>query len=275
MRTTTISLTTMCDWDCSYCNVQDFGNFTTDVDKINKHVPYINELIGDHQFVVSGGEIGVLPEITLLHFFRSLDKKVIVNTNGLFMKRGFHKIPEIRKYIDKIYYHVVDHPKFKKVEVYDDPELEVLYGVVGNDISGIREFLTANHNIEVSYIGLDSDFDDKEMDYVSLLFMARQYPNVTMEALCQLENYALKYNHIQRYRKYCKSTSFSIDISAEKICLCAFRNKHIEIPLNRENLKRVISETNVLLGKDNCDTCTRVCLDIDLEGNIRDILNRR
>jgi len=273
MRTTTLVLTTDCNWNCSYCNVAKFGKYMTSREKIDRHLPYIMELIGDYNFVLAGGEIGLVDPDIISNLMVSIGKPVTINTNGLFMEMGYHNIPEIRNNIDKIYYHVNDRPN--TAPIYIDKDLDILYGIVSDNIETIISFISANKNLDISYIGLDSAFDDTHMDYFKLLLLAREFFNVTDDAVRQLEHYCLKYNHLGKYRRYCKATSFTIDLAKEVICLCAFRNKHIDIPLTRDNLKKVISQTNVFQGDDSCDTCTRVCLDTNIEVNIRDMLRRR
>jgi hypothetical protein len=273
MRTTTLVLTTDCDWDCSYCNVTKFGKYTTNKEKIARHLPYIMELIGDYNFVLAGGEIGLVPADIISDLMLAMGKPVTINTNGLFMEKGYHNIPEIRSNIDKIYYHVDD--LLQKTEVYGDSELDILYGIVSDNIDSIIKFVSTNKDLQISYVGLDSSFNNNRMDYITLLLLIREYYNVTDDAIRQLEHYCLRYNHLGKYRRFCKATSFTIDLAKEVICLCAFRNKHIDIPLTRENLQRVISESNVFQGDDNCATCTRVCMDTNIEGNIKDMLRRR
>ena len=263
MKSVNIILTTKCNWDCDYCNCTKYGEYIVTKDSIDRHVHYIKDIL-DCEYVLSGGEIGLVPQDILAYLLKKMDRPVVINTNGLFMEKGYHLNPEIRRYIDKIYYHVVAHPEKKKVPFHFDDNINILYGITGSNINGLVDFIKENEGLNISYIGMDNKFDNSIMDYMKLYISVKDYPNVK-DALPLLESYCLKQNKIHLYRKKCSMTNFAIDLSKEVICKCGFRNKHIDIELSEENLIKVTTEFNVFPDTDNCDKCSRVCMDVNFE----------
>lgn len=272
MKHANILLTTKCDWNCSYCNVTEDGIRTATRGDVDRHVSYIKEMLCDYELVISGGEIGHVDTETLIHFLQSIDRKVVINTNGMFLEKGLHEVSEIRKYIKKILYHVVESPSSDDVVVlFSDVDIEISHGVVGENVDSMVDFIKKNGHVVFDYVAIDTPPNTVSVDYVDLLGGIESLSNVSRAAIERIESYSTKYNHIHRYRTLCRRISFAIDFATEKICLCAFKNKHISIDLTRDNLYRVMNG-HPLMGRDNCRFCHRVCMDMDIGRVVREML---
>lgn len=275
MRHLSLILTTFCDWSCSYCNATEHGTDWITKEKVDAHIPYLKSMLAGSEIILSGGEIGYVDKDVLIYLLEQLDRRVVINTNGIFMEAGLHKEPSIRKYIKKILYHVVAEPRNIKMDVYEDVELDVSYGLVGNDADAMKDFIEANEHITFDYVSIATPFQDVDVDYVKLMLRVKDLPNVSQGAIELLEVHTLKHNHVNRYRKSCRATNFAIDLASEEICLCAFRNKHINIELSKDNMISVLTGENKFEGDDNCHLCHRVCLDTNIQTITKDIIRNQ
>jgi hypothetical protein len=109
-----VFLTQRCDRKCEYCDIGKINNpKDMDLDLFLKYIPYIKERFKPKSINLSGGEIGLLSEEVLDVVFKELNG-IRVNTNGLFVKRGYYD-----KYKDKIsevFYHIIDDKNVIEVE---------------------------------------------------------------------------------------------------------------------------------------------------------------
>lgn len=99
-----IFVTQRCNEVCEYC---DIPTITSPKDvNLDCYLKYIDIAQDYHYHIdLTGGEIGLLDETTLDTIFRKLKRPAKVNTNGLFVERGYYD-----KYKDKIsmlWYHIV------------------------------------------------------------------------------------------------------------------------------------------------------------------------
>jgi len=224
---------TECNWNCDYCTFQEVPNHMFSIDIIKKH-QYIFDImkrIDVENVIIEGGEIGLIKDNNILEYlFKSINRKVIIDTNGEFFKTDRS---QLYKYIDKIFYHVAPDAKtLFKIKKPNIP-IDVVYGIVDDDKNAIEEFSDYNSHINIEY---------KEYEYINKL------PNFVQ--------------NIKQYQKSCWVTNpfVCIDLSREVLLPCAARGAHITIPLTKENLISILTKFSNFKGKNYmCDTCYRMC----------------
>jgi MoaA/NifB/PqqE/SkfB family radical SAM enzyme len=129
-----------CNWNCKYCDrpkIENQGDI--DFDLLKEYYPRIIEWMhGDIH--ISGGETALIDE-EVLDFLFSFDKKLIIETNGLFFKRYFDKYYEK---IKKVIYHCV--PELDRDIEYDisDDKVDYLIVVHNLNIHLLKDFLNKN-----------------------------------------------------------------------------------------------------------------------------------
>lgn len=250
-------LTERCNWNCYYCDFPSIKNpKDTDIDKINKHMPYISKNIEDNSFIdVQGGEIGLIDINILISFFKYMkDKSVIVSTNGKFLENNYHFIPSIRKKIKEIWWHLCEEPNGKKFKVdYYDKDINIRRGIVSKFLKNLIEMMEKNPQISFDYAEL-------ETSKVSPLEAYKNLKNIT--------NLTDRAKNILKSRCNNKITpeicskfhdTVSIDLVNERILLChkAMQNYII---LSKLHLKKRLNNfpINVFNGKNSCEHCIRL-----------------
>lgn len=257
-----------CNWDCEYCDFPKIKNpKSTNMEILKKHMPYIKEVMDDlGELVVfrdiSGGEIGLLELELLQYIFTTLDAKIVISTNGLFMDKGYHLDPILRPYINGLWVHV--HPKPGKFKIdydYNDDEIFVNKGIVHDDIDDMIDFIKMNPQIEFNYVEFEFTIgESRKMNpamYINLLNKLKPLPNVTKDALNLIEARINEPPYLmERCRDY--HQSIAIDLTRERILLC-HRAMDTSIPLTKENLlKRLITPPKDMFKSDKCASCTRL-----------------
>jgi organic radical activating enzyme len=261
--------TEKCNWDCEYCDFPNINNpQETNMEILKKHIPYIKEIMDDLGDLVvfsdiSGGEIGLLPIEYLQYIFKTIDKKIVISTNGLFMEKKYHLDPILRPYINGIWLHVCQKPgKFKiDYDEYNDDELFINKGIVHDNIDDMVDFIKMNPQIEFNYVEFEFPIStireiNKEM-YIELKNRLKKLPNVTKDALNLLE---ARINEPPDLKQRCMDyhQSIAIDLTRERILLC-HRAMDSSIPLTKENLlKRLIIPPKDMFKSDKCKSCTRL-----------------
>ncbi len=98
-----IPLTFKCNWNCSYCainNTYDYKDTVTDKEILQK----IKSIPEQSLVTLTGGEPGLIKKDNLYYYITLLQHKkceLYLETNGLFIK----KYPELCKYFYEILYH--------------------------------------------------------------------------------------------------------------------------------------------------------------------------
>jgi hypothetical protein len=257
-----------CNWDCEYCDFPLIKNpKATNMEILQKHLPYIKEIMDDlGELVVfrdiSGGEIGLLPLELLQYIFTTIDAKIVISTNGLFMDKGYHLDPILRPYIDGLWVHVHQKPGNFKIDYdYHDDEIFVNKGIVHDDIQDMIDFIKMNPQIEFNYVEFEFPIgENRKMNpamYIELLNKLKPLSNVTQGALNLIEARINEPPHLmERCRDY--HQSIAIDLARERILLC-HRAMDTSIPLTKENLlKRLVTPPKDLFHSDKCKSCTRL-----------------
>lgn len=236
--------TEICEWNCNYCIFPQIKEQRqTTIEIIDRHLLYIKEIVEilkRNKFIVhlyfQGGEVGTLDELLTEYILKKLDSKITISTNGLFLKKGYHNNPSIRKYIKEIFWHVSPDCKEYNIDDFYDDDIKIIRGIVHNNINTINDYLQkTNLNIEYSEI-------ENSMDITSII-----NPDI-----------------INKCRNY--HNDITIDLVNEKLCLCIRNFKSINIPLCRENLIKLLktfpkdtySLTNI--EDSSCFSCCRLCI---------------
>jgi organic radical activating enzyme len=261
--------TEVCNWECNYC---DFVKIEeprhTNIDILKKHLPYIAEIIHkiDHYAVhidIAGGEIGLLPIEILRYFFETIDRPIVVSTNGLFLEKGYHHDPIIRSRIREVQWHVFDHPRGVKIDVdYNDDEIFINKGIVGQDAQGMVDFCESNPNIQMNYVEFEFDMDQPRQKndelYKKFYEMIKNIPNITDNAKNIIQG---RLTEKENLRELCEKFNQTVvtDLINERIMFC-HRSQNVTIPLNRKNfIKRIKTFPKDLFFKDKkCNACTRL-----------------
>jgi len=115
-RDLAILTTQRCNEKCEYCDVPNIKNpKDINLDIYLKYIDIIQDFY--EEFSLTGGEIGLLNEDVLNVIFDALRKPVKLNTNGLFVKKGYYE-----KYKDKIgemWYHIIRDDGVIEIEKED------------------------------------------------------------------------------------------------------------------------------------------------------------
>lgn len=134
-----------CNWNCEYCDRPKIsdpkdGNF----DLLKQYYPRIVNWVGDAPLHISGGETALIDKEILDYIF-SFDKKIVVETNGLWFEKGYHQL-----YYDgteKIVYHCVPElDKDVKFNFTFSDKIEYLIVVHHLNIHILKDFIQRHHH---------------------------------------------------------------------------------------------------------------------------------
>lgn len=235
--------TEICNWRCDYCIFPTIKNPKhTTIYIIDKHYSYIKYHINklksnkiDVQLYMQGGEVGELPKSIIKYLLEKIDSKITISTNGLFMTKGYHKDPDIKKYIKEIYWHVSPDCELDNIKDFIS-DIKIIRGVVHQDKEKIDSFIS-NTNLNIEYSEIENNLTKKSVVDKTIIEKCRSYHN-----------------------------DITIDLINERLCLCIRNFKNITIPLNEENLISLLKsfpKDNFELGdieNSSCYSCCRLCI---------------
>lgn len=289
MITFSFILTEKCNWDCEYCAFPLLDNpCQITSDQIVMHMIYIKNII-DRVGIVSnrlpmieiqGGELGLIPAGILLWFLKALDHKVSVSTNGLFLEKEYHLMPQIRPYIQNILWHVYDKPGAYSVPDFRDKDMDIIRGIVHNNVTDMINFIRYNDHITFDYIEMEYDIQKYRTcstdDYRELWRGIEHLQNVTDVAKKRIRD---RFDEMPNVRERCKDyhSCVSINLANETICLCQ-RAPEINIPLTEKNLDMVVKgfPKDIFKGiSRGCNSCTRLYVEKHKRGIEKKVLLRR
>lgn len=255
-------LTKRCDWNCKYCDSK--SQKEPEIEVFQKHLPYIKQIfdkLNGMKFNVDiqGGEVGTIPLDILRYFFKTMDRSVIVSTNGEFLRRKYHLDKDIRPFIELIMWHVSDDMSAAVNDYKND--MPISKGIVHDNVDEMVEFIKRNDHINFDYLEFEFDIHkERKMDvlmYHDLLNKIKDIPNVTDNARQILYS---RLSEDDNLRDKCKNYngSICIDMVDEKICICQ-RQLDDCIDLNRHNLiQRLLGFPKDFFEGRKCNTCTRL-----------------
>ncbi len=256
-------------------------DFVVTIESIYKHMPYINQIIEAvkiDNIIVQGGEIGLIDKEILLCFLKSINSKVIIDTNGEFVDRLLDI--EFEQYIDRVFIHITSAHANKKWR--DNPKY--VFGCVGNSVFEIEQIVKNNKDIIFKYIDLELSLIDDGRDfdiyknYDELISALHSYDNISHEVFKYLHNKKINNRKIILQQEICQQTNprISINLAEEKINLCTTRNNHIGIDLSKENFVNLITEfNNFKLNNHNCNGCVRSCANKNIQSILIEKNNNR
>jgi organic radical activating enzyme len=268
MSSFSLVVTEKCNWDCDYCYFPHLKNQKgPSLETFERHLPYIKTImdkLDSHGLLVNidiqGGEVGTMPLEILQYLFQTLQHKISVSTNGLFLEKEYHLDDKIRPYIGGIMWHVTDDFKSTVVD-YNDDDIFISRGIVHNDMNEMIEFIKTNSHILFDYVEFEFDIKQRRtinfLLYHELLNEISHLDNVSDNAK---EILGRRLSESKSHRDNCKryNGSILIDLVNENICLCQ-RQLGVSIPLNEENLiHRLKTFPKDIFTEDTCDTCTRL-----------------
>lgn len=107
MRYKCVITTFQCNWNCNYCAARYKRYQNCKMKSDDEIVEIVSEKINNHEGRISltGGEPGLMSSYFYDSLFKKLNKKVNVNTNGMWFKRGYYE--KYSFYVDSIIYHCV------------------------------------------------------------------------------------------------------------------------------------------------------------------------
>jgi organic radical activating enzyme len=261
--------TEICNWKCNYCDfVKIKEPRSTNIDILKKHLPYIAEIIkklGDYAVHVdiAGGEIGLLPIEIIQYFFKTINVPIVVSTNGLFLKKKYHLDPVIRPLIREIQWHVIDYPRSINInEDYNDDDIFINKGIVGDNSKGMVDFCEANPNIQINYVEFEFPMDKpRKKDnaiYKDFYEKIKNVMNITDNAKNIIKN---RLTEKPNLRELCEKFNQTIvtDLVNERIMFC-HRSQNVTIPLNKKIfIKRIKTfPKDMFFGDKKCYSCTRL-----------------
>ena len=163
-----------CNWNCGYCDRPKIKSPKgADMNLLYQFYPRVIEWSEDCNVHISGGETGMIdPDV--LDFIFSFDKKLIIETNGLFFDHYFYKY---YNKIQKVTYHCVPElDKDIKWNIADD-KVEYLIVVHHENVNLVKDFIKRNYDgrkwvIQYYYPKYLGDHDRYELtrkDYFTLI----------------------------------------------------------------------------------------------------------
>lgn len=270
-RSFQIYLTNKCQWHCSYCHIwrlpqESFQKYLIDIylPKLVSHCKHTNDKI-----LLMGGEVGMLSydEIAyVLSFIKGSNVPVEIYTNGLFLKKNYHKIEDINYTF--ISYHICEdilNNDIKDIYPYKD-DIPIKYCIVvhKNNLHKLEDFLSDHtylSSIELKCYIAHSQTDDnmnlsrEDIDYI--VSLSKKYPNVDREYIARAQN-TLSDIH----KKICSSMLLvtRLDFVKSRIykCGCGVTDLSPYVELNDNNFEDiVIHRKNIYPVNDICLYCNR------------------
>jgi len=249
-----------CNWNCGYCDRPKIKKQRdVNVELVEKYYPKIVEWIGDDCDIhISGGETALVDEEVLDYLF-SFNKKLIVETNGLFFDKYFYKYYNS---IKKVVYHCV--PELDQEIKYhvDDSKVEYLIVVHHLNIYLLKDFLKEDRNWVLQYyypkfLGEHEKYQLTRSDY---FYIARYFPHLVDKR--EIAKRIAEPDNIDELRSKCfKRFDFvGFDFVNGKIKFCKQSHSFTNFTeLNDKNFDFLVRDKLKSGSMDRiCETCTEV-----------------
>ena len=272
-KLSTVILTECCNKKCAYCPYAEVTS-SLDLDLSLLHSSlWVFEKLNSSIIYLTGGEPGIVKEHVLDLLF-SIEQVFAVTTNGLFLKKEYHK-----KYdnVRKIQYHVdLNDVCFQRFN-----DSRVVYSVVitHSNIGQLESFLKHNSDIQF-HINLmqvkDSKFDGLRLEAVDVekvIELGAKYNNIYPERMNMLVNYSKNLNSTlqDQYVNACRNRilyGLAVNLPRQTILACcrtSYTDPLSSIPLTDVNLNSILqAKTPLSLFPGSvemelpCDTCFRI-----------------
>ena len=227
----TILVTEKCNNKCYHCDIPTIKspkNFT--VSNLEK----VKNLLSNYKnIVITGGEPGILSRNHLDYLFSALPDKVEVNTNGLFIKKGY-----FMKYYSRIsrlqYHPVVELTEEIKVPLIDS-KIYYHLPITSKNVTQINDFLIKYPNINFELAMYDSKVPGDQPDY-DLIDLS--LPNISKHSIEVLRSA----DNIKNIRKLCSNLCVepALDLVNGRIkrCVCSHTQAD-SLPFTDANLRKL------------------------------------
>jgi len=250
-----------CNWNCDYCDRPRINKpKKINVELLREYYPHILKAYQDVPIHISGGETALVDEQCLDYIF-SFDKKLIVETNGLFFEKYFDKYYEN---IESVTYHCVKELDQDISYEIDDNKVSYLIVVHRLNIHQLEDFVSKYPNRKFvlqlfyqKYLG-DSDFELTIKDYFYLL---KRFPTLVDKK--ELIRRILVPKNIDDMRKRCfKEFNFlGFDFVNGRIKFCKQSHSFTDhTQLNEENFHSLIN--GELKSDKEVDDICKTCIEV-------------
>jgi organic radical activating enzyme len=265
MRMVCMVLGEKCNWSCSYCDRPRIKQpKDCDLDLLTKYYPKIVKWIGDTPLHISGGETALINKNCLDYIF-SFDKKLIVETNGLWFDKDYHNLYKIG--IEKIVYHCVPDLNFDIKHKQINDQVEYLIVIHHENIKMLENFIDKNgvkkwvFQLFYTKVPTDIHLNLTKDDY---MFLMKNFPNnVNVAHLLKRYIYMDNKELLDDLRETCfrEMNFIGIDFVNGRIKLCKQSHSYTAyIDLNDRNFNQLISEK--LINKEPIDEICQQCLEM-------------
>ena len=250
-----------CNWKCEYCDrPKILEPRNADFDLIKEYYPRIVKWVKDVPLHISGGETALVDREILDYVF-SFNKKLVVETNGLWFEKGYHSI--YNEGIERIIYHCVpelDHDiKHKISYAYN---LIVVHHL---NIHLLKDFIERNEPREwilqyyyPKYLGDHQKFNLTTDDY---FYLIKNFPNLISKK--DIAKRILKSNDMDGMRRECfKKLNFpGFDFVNARIKFCKQSHSFTDyVELNEVNFDLLINDK--LKSNKAMDDICRTCIEV-------------
>jgi len=250
-----------CNWSCKYCDRPKIESpKEINFDLLKQYYPRIIEWVGDVPLHISGGETALVDKEVLDYIF-SFKKKPIVETNGLWFEKGYHK-----KYnSEKIVYHCVqDLDEDIKHDIRHPYNVEYLIVIHHLNIGMIDDFILRNgHRRYVfqlyyaKFLGGHEKFNLTIGDYFYLMRLYRGFVN-SYEIIKRVSP-----TNINKLRKECFQKFYfpGFDFVNGRIKFCKQSHSYTDwVPLNETNFKLLLD--GKLKSSKEMDEICKTCIEV-------------
>jgi hypothetical protein len=213
--------------------------------------------------LAQGGEIGLLSYDKLNQFFTTLNQQnITISTNGEFIKHNYHT--KFSSYIGQVHYHITPD---LNIDSTTQSTIDVIPGAVITHYS-TEAIDTITQQYQLKYLDFELPLDEEltEEKYNTIIasrqYIKQQYP--TLYDNCP--NNILPYQELLKYQEGCAKSGriITVDFTHNCLCLCSVKNRHITLPLTKENLVKLLTNFSVYdIVNNNCSKCVRNCFSFD------------
>jgi len=251
-----------CNWDCGYCDRPKIEKpKRVNLKLLHQFYPRIIEWANDVNVHISGGETALVDK-DALDFVFNFDKKLIVETNGMFFHAQFDKY---NSNIQKIVYHCVPELDMD-IEWYDNnyvDEIEYLIVVHHKNIHLLRDFIKKydkKFTFQYYYPKFLRENDEYLLTREDYFTLIRDFPDMVDKR--EIIKRISPPDNIDELRKECvrRFDFVGFDFVNGRIKFCKQSHSFTNyVELNEENFDLLVRDKLVNEKMDEiCKTCTEV-----------------
>lgn len=256
----TLFLTELCNNNCEYCDISKIKKRKSlNINILRDYYSLINSS-GYHKIVLTGGEIGLLPESIIAEILNNITIPISINTNGTFIRKNYFD-----KFYDKIFeiqYHPVTEINKSIKQIIIDKKIKYRIPIHKKNIFLLNDFLNKYNDIIFDIAPYDSKsnisgFLLTHEDFI-LIWDIIKNKNVTSSTLKTFK--ILKdFSDFSILRNRCFNNYYmfpSIDFVNSKIkkCICS-HSLSPSIELTKFNFELMKTNNISFTRNDLCSKC--------------------